>query len=126
MNVDGLSKTLILRKCVTALSVSCLMNWKSHPERGQDICESPSACASPALCLAARNISRKRATTLSTFSSTFSAAPSVAVVDVEHHDCNVFVIVVVLLRLVHDLCLHLDDAVKGLVGDQCLVPDIQL
>ena len=55
-----------------------------------------------------------------------STAPSVAVIDVEHHDCNVLVVVVVLLRLVHELCLHLDDAVKGLVGDQGLVPDVQL
>ena len=62
----------------------------------------------------------------SSFPSTFSRAPSVAVVDVEHHDCNVLVVVVVLLRLVHELCLHLDDAVKGLVGDQSLVSDVQL
>ena len=56
----------------------------------------------------------------------FSTAPSVAIIDVEHHDGNVLIVVVVLLRLVHELRLHLDDAVKGLVGDQCLVPDIQL
>ena len=56
----------------------------------------------------------------------FSTAPSVAVIDVEHHDGNVLIVVVVLLRLVHELRLHLDDAVKGLVGDQRLVPDIQL
>ena len=52
--------------------------------------------------------------------------PSVAVVDVKHHDSDVLVVIVVLLRLVHELRLHLDYAVEGLVGDQRLVPDVKL
>ena len=52
--------------------------------------------------------------------------PSVAVVDVKHHDSDVLVVIVVLLWLVHELRLHLDYAVEGLVGDQRLVPDVKL
>ena len=77
---------------------------------------------SAALCLAARNISR--ATT--PFPHHHLHSPSVAVIDVEHHDGNVLIVVVVLLRLVHELRLHLDYAVEGLVGDQRLVPDVKL
>ena len=45
---------------------------------------------------------------------------------VEHHDSDVLVVIVVFLRLVHELRLHLDYAVEGLVGDQRLVPDVKL
>ena len=47
-------------------------------------------------------------------------------VNVKHHDCNVWVFIVKLSTLVHELCLHLDDAVEGLVGDKGLVADIKL
>ena len=45
--------------------------------------------------------------------------------DVEHHDGDVLVLVVGLLALVEELCLNLDQAVEGLVGDQGPVPDTQ-
>ena len=45
--------------------------------------------------------------------------------DVEHHDGDVLVLVVGLLALVEELCLHLDQAVEGLVGDQGPVPGTQ-
>ena len=79
---------------------------------------------SAAPCWTARNISR--ATTLSSFPHHHLHSPSVAVIDVEHHDRNVLIVIVVLLRLVHELSLDLDDAVEGLVGDQSLVADVQL
>lgn len=47
-------------------------------------------------------------------------------VNVKHHDCNVRVLIVELSTLVHELCLHLDDAVEGLVGDKGLVADVKL
>ena len=47
-------------------------------------------------------------------------------VDVKHHNCNIFILIVVITTLVHELCLDLDDAVEGLVGDECLVPGVQL
>ena len=45
--------------------------------------------------------------------------------DVEHHDGDVLVLVVGLLALVEELCLNLDQAVEGLVGDQGPVPGTQ-
>ena len=45
--------------------------------------------------------------------------------NVEHHDCNVLVLVVSLLALVEELCLHLDETVEGLVGDKGPVPASQ-
>lgn len=52
--------------------------------------------------------------------------PQLAVFHIEHHESNVLVIVVKLLGLVAELRLDLDDAVKGLVGDHSLEPDVQL
>ena len=45
---------------------------------------------------------------------------------VEHHKCYILILIVVITALVSELSLDLDDAVKGLVGDQLLVPDVQL
>ena len=47
-------------------------------------------------------------------------------IDVKHHDCYVRVLIVEFSALVHEFCLDLDDAVEGLVGDEGLVPDVQL
>ena len=47
-------------------------------------------------------------------------------IDVKHHDRYVRVLIVEFSALVHELSLDLDDAVKGLVGDEGLVPDVQL
>ena len=52
--------------------------------------------------------------------------PDVAVRDVEHHDSDVLILVVILLALVPELRLHLDQAIEGLVGDEGLVPRVQL
>ena len=49
-----------------------------------------------------------------------------AIFDVEHHQCNVLIIVVELLGLVAELGPDFDDTVEGLVGDHRLEPDIQL
>ena len=49
-----------------------------------------------------------------------------AVFHIEHHESYVLVIIVELFGLVAELCLHLDDAVEGLVGDHSLEPDVQL
>ena len=45
--------------------------------------------------------------------------------DIEHHDSDVFILVVCLLALVEELCFHLDETVEGLVGDQGSVPTSQ-
>ena len=42
--------------------------------------------------------------------------------NIEHHDSDVFILVVRLLALVEELCLHLDETVEGLVGDKGPVP----
>ena len=42
--------------------------------------------------------------------------------DIKHHDSDVFILVVRLLALVEELCLHLDETVEGLVGDKGPVP----
>ena len=47
-------------------------------------------------------------------------------IDVKHHDRYVRVLIVEFSALVHEFCLDLDDAVEGLVGDEGLVPDVQL
>ena len=47
-------------------------------------------------------------------------------IDIKHHDRYVRVFIVVFSALVHELSLHLDDAVKGLVGDECLVSGVKL
>ena len=47
-------------------------------------------------------------------------------IDVKHHDRYVRVLIVEFSALVHELCLHLDDAVEGLVVDESLVTDVQL
>ena len=49
-----------------------------------------------------------------------------AIFDVEHHQCNVLIIVVELLGLVAELGPDFDDAVEGLVGDHRLEPDVEL
>ena len=45
---------------------------------------------------------------------------------IKHHHCYVRVLIVEFSTLVHELCLDLDDAVEGLVGDKSLVPNVQL
>ena len=52
--------------------------------------------------------------------------PSISMIDIEHHDRYVGIFIVEFSALVHELRLHLDDAVKGLVGDECLVSDVKL
>ena len=47
-------------------------------------------------------------------------------IDVEHHHCYVRILVIVFSTLVHELRLDLDDTVEGLVGDESLVPNVQL
>ena len=42
--------------------------------------------------------------------------------NIKHHDSDVFILVVRLLALVEELCLHLDETVEGLVGDKGPVP----
>ena len=48
------------------------------------------------------------------------------VFDVEHHECNVLIVVVEFLWFVAELSPDFDDAVEGLVGDHRLEPDVQL
>ena len=45
---------------------------------------------------------------------------------IKHHESNVLIIIVELFGLVAELCPHLDDAVKGLIGDHGLEPDVEL
>ena len=45
---------------------------------------------------------------------------------VKHHNCYVRVLIVIFSALVHELCLDLDHAIEGLVGDKSLVPNVQL
>ena len=52
--------------------------------------------------------------------------PQMSIFDIKHHESNILIIIVKLLGLVAELCPHFDDAVKGLVGNHCLKPDIQL
>ena len=47
-------------------------------------------------------------------------------VDVKHQKCYILVIIVVITTLVPEFSLDLDDTVKSLVGDKCLVPSVQL
>ena len=46
--------------------------------------------------------------------------------DVEHHHRDVLILVVILLALVPELRLDFDQTVEGLVGDEGLVPGVQL
>jgi hypothetical protein len=62
----------------------------------------------------------------SSTSSYWQTPPLISVADVEHHNGDVLVLVVELARLVHELGLDLDETVEGLVGDEGLVPDVQL
>ena len=52
--------------------------------------------------------------------------PDIAVGDIEHHHRDVLVLVVILLALVPELRLDFDQTVEGLVGDEGLVPGVQL
>ena len=47
-------------------------------------------------------------------------------VDVKHQKCYILVLIVVISTLVPEFSLDLDDTVKSLVGDKCLVPSVQL
>ena len=47
-------------------------------------------------------------------------------IDVEHHDCYVRVLIVKFSTLVHKLSLHFDDAIERLIGDKGLVPNVKL
>ena len=49
-----------------------------------------------------------------------------SILDIKHHQSDVLVIIVKLLRLVAELGSHFDDAVEGLVGDHGLEPDVEL
>ena len=52
--------------------------------------------------------------------------PFVSVMNVEHHNSEVFIVIVELPALVPELCLHLDNTVEGVGGDEGLVPAVQL
>ena len=49
-----------------------------------------------------------------------------SIFDIKHHQSNVLVIIVKLFGLVTELSSHFDDAVKWLVGDHGLEPDVEL
>lgn len=49
-----------------------------------------------------------------------------SIFNIKHHERYVLVVIVELLGFVAELCLDLDDAVEGLVGEHRLEPDVQL
>ena len=52
--------------------------------------------------------------------------PDVSMIDIKHHHRDVFILIVGLRALVEELCLYLDQAVEGLVGDESSVASVQL